>query len=253
MISCNRASAPLRDLPPATRHFRTWIQDASRSPTAHSSSRRTMRRRLHDEIIICRESDNICDLLFLPAFLFSNPSPIMLRHAAWLTDSKFVVRSSFRQQYRRVSDMDVGSLGPCLLSTRPEIYSPNTSQDQPKTARTLPTRRQQGPKRTPQRAQKEPKKAPRRSGGASGRPKRQQLRVGSQPRPSCSKNWAGSGMFWGPFWGPRWVPKRPKWTPERAQKRRPKVSDAKYPTRARKSAVRGVLGRPGEAKISQKL
>ena len=127
--------------------------------------------------------------------------------------------------------------------------SPNTAQDQPKTARTLPKRRQQGPKRAPKRAQKESKKGPRRPGGAPGWPKRQHLRVGLQPRPSSIKNRAGSGVFWGPFWGPSWAPNLPKWTPERAQKRRPNLNDEKYPRRARKSAVRSVRDTPEEAKI----
>ena len=127
--------------------------------------------------------------------------------------------------------------------------SQNAAQDQPKTPRKRPRRRQQGPKRARRRAQKGPKTGPRRPRRASGRPKREHPRMGPQPRPSSGKNLAGSGPFWAPFGGLSWAPNRPKLTPGRVQKGRRRLHAEKWPRRVRKSARRGVRATPGEAKI----
>ena len=161
--------------------------------------------------------------------------------------------SSARHHHKRISDMHAGSLDPRSLPQQEVRDCQNAAQDQPKTARKRPKRRQEGPKRAPRRAQKGPKTGPRRPRRASGRPKRQHLRVGRQPRPSSGENRAGSGLFWGPFWGPSWAPNRPKLAPERVQKRRPNLHAEKYRRRARKSGIRGVRATPGEAKIVKNI
>ena len=188
-------------------------------------------------------------LVFPALHFFSIPSLIGLRYAAWLIDGRFVVWSSARHQYRRISDIDVGSLDHCSYPHQEAINIPNTAEYQSKTARTRPKRRQQGPKRAPKRAQKESKKGPRRPGGASRRPKREHPRVGPRPRLNATETGPRSGPVWAPFWGPNWGRNRPKWVPERVPRRLRNLHDGKSPRRARKSAVRSVRGTPGEAEI----
>lgn len=169
--------------------------------------------------------------------------------AVWLIDVICVDRPSARHHHKRISDMHAGSLDPRSLPQQEVRDCQNAAQDQPKTARKRPKRRQEGPERASRRAKKGPKTGPRRPRRASGRPKRQHLRDGRQPRPSCSKNLAGSGLFWGPFWGPSWAQNRPKLAPERVQKRCRNLHAEKYPGAARKSATRGVWATPGRAII----
>ena len=149
--------------------------------------------------------------------------------------------------------MHAGSLDPRSLPWQEVRDCQNAAQDQPKTARKRPKRRQEGPKRAPRRAQKGPKTGPRRPRRASGRPKREDPHVGRQPRPSSGVNRPDWGLFWGPFWASSWAENRPKSTPERVSKRRRNMRAENYSRRARKSANRGVRATPGEAKIMKNL
>ena len=193
------------------------IQDASRSPPAHSSSRRTRRRRLQDGInipnIMQGPSGGFC--FFSCAPFPSITSLIGFTYAAWLIDVICVDWSSARHRHKVISDMDAGSLDLRSLPQQEVRDCQNAAQDQPKTARKRPKRRQEGPKRAPRRAQKGPKTGPRRPWRASGRPMREHHHVGRHPRPSSGINWASSGLFWGPLWDPSWAENRPKLTPER--------------------------------------
>ena len=123
-----------------------FIQDASRSSPAHSSSRRTRRRRLQDGINILRTK--IMQDPPQVGFFFSCAPSLLHPIAYWVQVCRVADRCYMCRFGRRL-----------VITTNGSERCPRPAKDGPKTAQKAPRRAEEGPEKGPKGAQDGPEAA----------------------------------------------------------------------------------------------